>query len=489
MENTYQLLIDGVERPAVSGRTYGSENPVTREVWATAADADAADVDLAVQAAGRALREGPWGRMLPQQRAALLRNLAELCRSEGPAIARLESVDNGKGLVEQILQWTLIAELFYYWAGIADKLDGRTIAAPIPIPTEGLPIPRCFAYTRRVPVGVVAAITPWNSPCYLLSFKLGPALAAGCTLVVKPSEHTPVSTVAFGRLFEKAGFPPGVVNIVTSSERETGRALVAHPGINKVAFTGSSQTGAEIARAAAASHVRFTAELGGKSPALIFADADLRKAVEGVAAGVFAATGQTCMACSRVIVERPVFEGFVQALAGVAAGLKIGDPTQNGVQIGPLSNRPNYEKVLRYVQLGVEEGATIAYGGGPIDELGGYFFQPTIFTDVRPEMRIYREEIFGPVVAVVPFDSEDEAIRMANDSQFGLAAGVFTENVARAHRVAHELRAGTVWINTYRLVTHMVPFGGFGASGFGREGGIRGIDPYLEEQAIWLPLE
>lgn len=484
----YRLYIDGAWVDASSGATFVSENPTTGRGWAIAADGGPEDVNLAVAAADRAFLGEAWRGLIPQQRARLMRRLADLCSERGPAIAPLESLDNGKLVTEQTLQWMVMGELFHYWAGWADKLDGRVIDSPLPLPVRGLPLPECFAYTRREPVGVVAAITPWNSPSYLLAFKLGPALAAGCTVVVKPSEHTPVSTLEFAKLFDEAGFPPGVFNVVTSRSRATGAALASHPKVAKIAFTGSTATGKAIARSAADSMARVTAELGGKSSAIVFADCDLPTAVAGVASGIFAAAGQTCMACSRVLVEDSIHDAFVAALAAATRSLRAGDPLDAQTQLGPISNRPNYDKVLGYLKVGVQGGASVAAGGGPCDDLGGYFVQPTIFTGVTPEMRIWREEIFGPVASVARFQSEDEAVARANDTEFGLAGAVFTRDLSRAHRVAHRIRAGTIWINTYRLVTHMAPFGGYGASGLGREGGAEGIDAYLQTKAVWVPI-
>lgn len=431
-------------------------------------------MDLAVAAASKAFREGAWSEMIPQERARLMRRLADLCQERGPQMAALETMDNGKLVTEQALQWALIGELLHYWAGMADKLNGQVIASPIPVSVKNLPLPECFAYTRREPIGVVAAITPWNSPSLLLSFKFGPAIAAGCTMVVKPSEHTPVSTLEFAKLVQEAGFPEGVFNVVTSSRRSTGAALVAHKDVAKIAFTGSSATGREIAKSAAEHFAPTTSELGGKSASIVFADADLEKAVKGVASGIFAAAGQTCMASSRVLVEDAVHDAFVEALSRVAASMKMGDPLDPETQLGPISNGPNFDKVTGYLELGPREGARLVYGGKPSEELGGYFVEPTVFADVTNDMRVAREEIFGPVASVIRFKTEEEAISIANDTEYGLAGAVFTENVAKAHRVAHKVRAGTMWINTYRLVTHMVPFGGYGASGWGREGAQRG---------------
>ena len=486
---TYEAYIDGAFRTAASGRTFETENPSTGEAWATVADGGAEDIDAAVAAAKRAFDDGSWAGLLPQQRAAKLRTLAELVREHGPRIAQLECRDNGKLVTEQTLQWILMVELLHHWAGWADKIGGDVIQAPVPLPVGGTPIPECFAYTRKEPVGVVGAIMPWNSPGGQLAYKFGPAMAAGCTMVAKPSEHTPVSACEFAKLVHEAGFPPGVFNVVPSSQRETGAALTEHPDVAKISFTGSTDTGRAIVRAATGNLKRVTTELGGKSAALVFADADIQKAVQGTAAGIFAAAGQTCMACSRILVQREVHDDFVAALTAYAKDMVIGDPLDPMTTLGPISNRPNYDKVLSYFEVAREEGARVSTGGEAHAELGGYFVRPTIYTDVTNDMRIAREEVFGPVAAVIAFDDEEEAIRIANASEYGLGGAVFTENINRAHRVAHRLRTGSVWINTYRLVTHMAPFGGYKASGWGREGGQEGLDAYLETKAVWVPTD
>ena len=485
----YQQYIDGQWTDAVSGSTFESENPTLGAPWAIAPNSEAKDIDLAVAAARRAFDSAEWRSSLPQYRARLLRRLAALVEEHGPEIAEIETQDNGKLITEQRLQWVLAAELLYYWAGMADKIDGRAIAAPLPLPVKGLPIPESFVYTRREPVGVVGAVTPWNSPGGQLLYKFGPAIAAGCTIVAKPSEHTPVSTLEIARLVDKAEFPAGVFNVVTSRDRETGAALASHPDVDKVSFTGSTATGKSIVRAAADNMKRVTCELGGKSASLVFDDADIPTTVKGVMAGIFAAAGQTCMAGSRVLVQEGIHDAFVAALAEAAERMIIGDPLDPETQMGPISNRPNYEKVIGYLASAEDEGATIVCGGGPHEQLGGYYVRPTVITNVDNAMRIAREEIFGPVASIIRFRDEEEAIAIANDTQYGLGGAVFTQSIPRAHRVAHRLRAGSVWINTYRLVTHMAPFGGYKESGWGREGGPEGLDAFLETKAVWTPVE
>jgi len=474
----FPLVIGGQRAEAASGRRYETVDPFTGRPWATVADGDAPDVDRAVAAARDAL-SGPWGQLTGFGRARLLRRIGDLIARDAGYLAELETRDIGKLAREMRGQLATIPEWFYYYAGLADKLEGATI------PSDKA---NFLVYTRHEPAGVVGAIVPWNSPLLLLTWKLAPALAAGCTMVAKPSDYTPVSTLELAARLEEAGLPPGVFNVVTGFGPAVGKALAAHPGIDKIAFTGSTRVGAEVAKAAAANITGTVLELGGKSAHVVFADADLDAVTNGVVAGVFAATGQTCMAGSRLLVERSVHDDLVARIVARANSIKVGDPTAAETEMGPLANEQQYEKVLSFFSSAPAQGATVAAGGEPVADLGGYFVRPTVLTDVTPEMTVACEEVFGPVLAVLPFDSEEQAVELANGTGYGLAGAVWTKDIHRGHRVAHAIRAGTVWINAYRVVGPDVPFGGYGLSGVGRENGLDAVREYTQTKSVWVEL-
>ena len=478
----YQHFINGAWVAPDSGKWFASTNPYTGEDWAEIAEGNAADVDRAVAAAKTAL-SGPWGKLTATERGKRLVKLAELIEDDAARLAEFEVRDNGKLLAEMGGQTRYIAEWFRYYGGLADKLQGAVI------PTDK---PGFFTYTKYEPLGVVAMITPWNSPLLLLSWKLAPALAAGNTAVIKPSEFTSASTLEFVRLIEKAGIPAGVVNVVTGFGMGAGSALVDHKDVAKIAFTGSDLTGQKIYEAAARGIKHVSLELGGKAPNIVFDDADLDAAVMGAISGIFAATGQTCLAGSRLLLQDTIHDAFVERLIAVAKSAKIGDPMQADTNVGPVTTPPQYQKVLDYIAIAKADGATCVLGGKPYTgpgAKGSQFIEPTIFTGVTNAMRIAQEEVFGPVLSIIPFKDEAEAIAIGNDVDFGLTAGVWTSNIGRAIRMADQLRAGTVWVNTYRAVSFTTPFGGYKRSGLGRENGIDAIKQYSEVKSVWIATE
>jgi aldehyde dehydrogenase (NAD+) len=474
----FHNIIGGQEQAArASFETY---DPYTGKPWALIPADGVAEVDQAVAAAKAAFRSKDWAGLTATARGKLLNRLADLILQNAERIAAIETRDNGKLLSEMTTQLRYIPEWFRYFGGLCDKIEG----AVLPIDKANM-----FAFTRREPLGVIAAIVPWNSPLLLLTWKLAPLLAAGNTVVIKPSEHAAASTLEFVKLFAQAGFPAGVVNTVTGLPLEVGAPLVAHPDVAKVAFTGGEPGGLAVYQAAAAQMKTVTLELGGKSANIIFDDADVDNAVKGAVSGIFAASGQTCIAGSRLLVHRSIHDRVVDGLVDLAKTARIGDPSQMTTQVGPITTQNQRDKVLSYLGIARAEGATAVLGGGTPAGLGdGWFVEPTIFTSVNNQMRIAREEVFGPVLSVIPFDDEEQAFAIANDSPYGLAAGIWTQNIGRALRGAAAMEAGTVWVNTYRAVSYMAPFGGYKRSGIGRESGQEAIDAYLQTKTVWIDM-
>ena len=476
----YQLRIAGQAVEPQGAAWFETQNPYTGEAWAQIPRGNAQDVDRAVRAAHAALTSGPWAEMTATQRGLLLHKLGDLIARDARKLAQTEVRDNGKLLAEMLGQLNYIPQWFYYYGGLADKVQG----AVLPLDRKGY-----FTFTRNEPVGVVAAITPWNSPLLLASWKIAPALAAGCTVVIKPSEFTSASTLEFAELFEEAGFPAGVFNIVTGFGNEVGSPLVEHPLVRKISFTGSDVTGRRINEQAARDFKHTAMELGGKSPNIVFEDADVDQAVFGAVSGIFSATGQTCIAGSRLLVQDSIYDQVVEKLLAVARTARMGDPMDIGTQVGPVTTPPQYKKVLEYIQLAKQDGAKLLLGGRAADrpECGrGWFVEPTIFGDVKNSMRIAQEEVFGPVLSIIRFRDEAEAVAIGNDVRFGLAAAVWTRDIARALRMSEKLQAGTVWVNTYRTLSFMAPFGGYKDSGLGRENGIDAIREYLQVKSVWI---
>lgn len=476
-DTRFDLIIDGAMRPGSDGAEFACHDPFEDRAWGRVAIASEADVDEAVQSARRAF--ATWSRMLPAARGKILRAFAALIETHNEELARLQVHENGKTIGEMRSATASVAGDAIFFATLGELPLGHTFDANIP----GHQL-----WTRREPIGVVAAITPWNNPLGLLGWKLFPALAAGNCVIVKPSEVTPASTLRLAQLGLQAGLPPGVLNVVTGFGA-TGAALANHPDVDKIAFTGSTATGKVIARAGIERMARVTLELGGKSPNIVFADADLDKAVPGLLKGITAGTGQACNAGSRLLIEDSIYEEVRGRLAEMAPTLRIGDPLDPTVDLGPIASRPQFEKVLGYIDLAKEEGHTLLTGGGRPEGAEyerGFFVAPTLYDGVANTSRLAREEIFGPVGAMMRFTDEEEAVAIANDSAFGLVAGLWSRDVGRVHRVINKLRAGTIWANTWRVVNHQAGFGGFKQSGLGRELGVNALEAYTEAKSVWL---
>jgi aldehyde dehydrogenase (NAD+) len=475
-----QLFIDNQWRDAESKKTLEVINPATEEVVAEVASADRADIDAAV-AAARAALEGPWSRMSARDRGRLVWKIGEKLLERADEVARLETLHNGKPIFEsRQIEIPAAAECFQYYAGWADKIHGETI------PVRG----DYLTYTLREPVGVIAAIVPWNFPLLLTAWKVAPALACGNTVIIKPASQTPLTAIALAEIAADVGLPPGVLNVITGPGASVGQMLVEHPGIDKIAFTGDTSTGKGIMRGAAETLKKITLELGGKSPNIVFPDADLDAAVRGATTGIFYGKGEVCAAGSRLLVDKSIKSEFIDKVAARAKKMTPGDPMDPKTRLGAVASKKQLETDLRYIEVAKREGAQLVAGGARAD-IGtgkGYFLQPTVFDGVTPEMTIAREEVFGPVLAAIEFADIDEAIARANQSSYGLAAAVWTKDIKKAHYVARRLQAGTVWINTYNIYDTAAPFGGYKQSGFGREMSMHALEHYTQIKSVWVDL-
>lgn len=474
----YDMYINGEWTPSSEGKYFKSYNPATGEAWCEVAEGIAEDVDRAVNAAQRAFENSEWSKMTYTQRGRLVSKLGDLIAENVEELATFETKDNGKLIREMRGQLRYLPEFYYYFGGLADKIQGRTL----PIDKQDM-----FVFTNREPLGVVAAITPWNSPLYLTTLKLAPALVAGNTIVIKPSEVTSASLLELVRLVEEAGFPPGVVNVVTGFGQPVGEALTTHPLVRKIAFTGGEESARHVVRNSAENFAQLSLELGGKSPNIVFEDADPDNAAMGIIAGIFGASGQSCVAGSRAFLHKDIYDKVIHRLVERVQKIKIGDPLQDDTEMGPLATEAQLKRVENYVNFGKREGGNLIYGGKKPEQLEkGWYFQPTIFEHTDNQSRITREEIFGPVLSVIPFKDEAEAIQLANSTDYGLAAGIWATNIGKAHRVAKAVRAGIVWVNTYRSISPIAPIGGSGLSGYGREGGYEAIYDYTQSKVVWV---
>ena len=474
----YQMYIDGEWTDAENGATFTSVNPATGETWAEVPEASERDVNRAVEAAHRAFKDGPWSKLTPTARGKMLRRLAEVLATHSETLGRCETIDTGKLFKETRWQANYISDFFQYYAGLADKVSGET-----------LPIdkPDMMTITLREPLGVVAAVVPWNSQLFLVAVKIGPALAAGNTVVLKASEHASAPMLEFAKVFEEAGFPPGVINIVTGHGEPCGRALTSHPLVDRISFTGGPNTAKHVIRNSAENFAQVSLELGGKSPVIVFDDADLESAVNGILLSIFSASGQSCVAGSRLLLQDSIKEEVLARVVEKAKKIRIGDPLDENSQMGPLATEAQLTNIQSTLVDASANGANILYGGARPSGLDtGWYIEPTIVDCPSQEIGVVRNELFGPVVSALAFHSEEEALFMANDTNFGLASGIFTRDVGRALRVSGAIRAGIVWVNTYRVVSPIAPFGGFKESGFGRESGMEAIYDYTRPKTVWL---
>lgn len=479
-----QLLIDGKWINACSGKTFHVFDPATGDTIASVAEGEATDIDLAVKAARKAF-SGPWSKLTPSERGKIIWKIGDLILANLDELAELESLDNGKPLaIARVADVPLAADLFHYMAGWATKLEGHTI--PISVPYA--PGAKFFAYTKRDPLGVVGQIIPWNFPLLMAAWKIGPALTTGNTIVLKPAEQTPLTALRLGEIALEAGLPPGVLNIVTGYGETAGGALAAHDDVDKIAFTGSTEVGKIIVRAAAGNLKKVTLELGGKSPAIVFKDVhDKQAAIQGAANAIFFNHGQCCAAGSRLYVEKAIFDEVVAGVAERANAIKLGAGVDSGTEMGPLVSEEQFHRVSDFIAEGLKAGATALAGGKPVGEKG-YFVQPTVFTNTRPDMKIVREEIFGPVVVAEPFEDLEQVMKFANGTDFGLASSIWTSDLSKAHRAAEIMRAGTVWINCHNIFDAAMPFGGYKQSGWGREMGHEALELYTETKAVCIAL-
>ena len=483
ISRTQKLYIDGQWVEAASGKTFDSIDPATERVICQVAEADAEDVDRAARAATRAFYDGPWSRMIPAVREALLMKWADLVEAHADELAELESLDNGKLVIyAKMVDVPAAVNLIRYYAGWTTKIEGTTANVSI-----GIPNTEFHAFTLRQPVGVVGQIIPWNFPLVMAALKLAPALACGCTSILKPAEQTPLTAIRLVELAEQAGIPPGVINLITGFGETAGDAMVKHPAIRKIAFTGSTPVGKHIGKVAMESLKRVSLELGGKSPVIIAADANLEDAIAGAANAVFFNQGQVCVAGTRLFVEEPIFDEVIRGMTGIAKSMNLGGGRNPASQMGPLVSQEQHDRVLGYINKGISEGGEVVAGGSRHGDRG-YFVQPTIFKNCGPQSTLYREEIFGPVLVANSFSSADDIAARANDTDFGLAACVWTRDLSLAHRLARRIQAGTVWVNCHHLIDAALPFGGFKQSGIGREQGREGIELYTEVKSVLMKI-